>query len=372
MKVAYDAQIFTLQAYGGISRYFVKLLNELHSRDIDAKVCAGYYQNKYLGELPEQLVQGVGLKKYPPKTGRIFKAINHFICNRAVERYSPDIFHETYFSPYGSPHSAGAARFVTVYDMIHEKFPDSFPVRDDTAPSKLAAVKRADHVICISQSTKNDLCEIYDVDPGKVSVVYLGFDEIASQPVKRRTCDEKPYFLYVGQRKGYKNFSLLLKAVASKNALAKNVDVVAFGGGAFNVEEQNLIQSLGFGAWQVRQLVGDDQLLAETYAQALGFVYPSVYEGFGLPPLEAMAYRCPVISSNTSSLPEVVGDAGLYFNPHSVEDLAVQLTKILEGGSLRDDLINLGLKRKEMFTWSKCADETLLLYKHHSKAGSRL
>lgn len=370
MKVAFDSQIFTRQAYGGISRYFVKLIKELHEQNIDTKAFAGFYQNRYMGELPRKTFQGISLRKYPPRTGRLFKAINFFICNSSVERYAPDIFHETYYSSLGKPNSGGAARFVTVYDMIHEKFPRNFAAGDSTTPDKLSAVKRADHVICISQSTKNDLCEIFDLDQRKVSVVHLGFDEFATGPVNSYTSYERPYFLYVGQRKGYKNFALLLKAVASTAALSKNVDVLAFGGGVFDAEEEELIQRLGFRAGQVKQIAGEDQLLAETYVQALGFVYPSIYEGFGLPPLEAMAYQCPVISSNTSSMPEVIGEAGLYFDPQSVDDLACQLIKIFESSSLRNELIALGLKRKEIFTWRKCADETLALYKQYSKVGS--
>lgn len=368
MKVAFDPQIFTLQEYGGISRYFVKLLGELHKKNVDAKIFAGFHRNKYLNDLPRQVVQGVGLSNYPPRTARLFQNFNQFVCGRAVEKYGPGILHETYYSSINLPRSS-AARFLTVYDMIHEKFPDNFLVNDKTTQDKLAAVKRADHIICISRSTKHDLCEIFDVDPGKVSVVYLGFDELTKLPVNTRPSPDKPYFLYVGQRKGYKNFALLLKALSSVKVLAENVDILAFGGGAFDPEEQELIRKLQFEEGQVRQVTGDDHLLAETYAQALGFVYPSVYEGFGLPPLEAMAYKCPVISSNTSSMPEVIGDAGLYFDPNAVDDLAAQLTRVFDSKDLRQNLIDLGTERKEIFTWSRCASETLALYEKHVTVG---
>lgn len=371
MKVAFDSQIFTLQEYGGISRYFVKLVSELHRQDVDAKIFAAFFKNKYLTELPKSLVDGVSMTGYPPKTGRLFLAINHFVSSFAIGKYQPDIFHETYFTSNVSSSAKGAVRFLTVYDMIHEKFPENFSERDTTAIDKLAAVKRADHVICISQSTKDDLCRISSVDPVKVSVVHLGFDELTQRPIVKQSDQQRPYFFYVGQRKGYKNFALLLKALASSKVLADNVNVLAFGGGAFDREELQLIEQLGFEAGQIQQVSGSDHLLAESYANALAFVYPSLYEGFGLPPLEAMAYRCPVISSNTSSMPEVIGDAGLYFDPNSVEELALQLTKIFESSDLRNKLIQRGLARKEKFTWRKCADETLALYQKYSRGLQR-
>ena len=370
MKVAYDSQIFTRQAYGGISRYFVKLLKELHEQHIDAKVFAGFYQNRYLGELPKQTFQGIALKKYPPRTGRLFKEINFFVCNRSVEKYSPDIFHETYYSSLGEPNSGGAPRFVTVYDMIHEKFPGSFLVGDSTSLDKLAAVKRADHVICISQSTKNDLCEIFNLDQRKVSVVYLGFDDFATKPVNRYTSSKRPYFLYVGQRKGYKNFALLLKAVASTASLFKNVDVLAFGGGGFDGEEQALIRRLGFAHEQIKQIHGNDQLLAETYVQALGLVYPSLYEGFGLPPLEAMARNCPVISSNTSSMPEVIGGAGEYFDPQSLDSISSAIEAVVFSKERMQELKKLGSERVKFFTWQRCGQETRTIYQSVLNAAS--
>lgn len=365
MKIAFDSQIFTLQKYGGISRYFVKLVSELHRQDVDAKIFAAFFNNRYLPELPKLLVKGFDVVRYPPKTGRFFLALNHFVSSCAIEKFKPDIVHETYFSPNVLSGSKGSARFVTVHDMIHEKFPESFSRRDSTKVNKLAAVKRADHVICISQSTKNDLCDISNIDPDKVSVVHHGFGELTQQPIAKQHDEQNPYFLYVGQRKGYKNFPLLLKALASSKILADNINVVAFGGGAFDKEELHLIDRLGLEVKRIRQVSGSDHLLAESYANALAFVYPSLYEGFGLPPLEAMAYGCPVISSNTSSMPEVIGDAGLYFDPNSIEELAFQLVTIFESLELRGKLIQQGFCRKEKFTWRKCADQTLALYQKY-------
>jgi glycosyltransferase involved in cell wall biosynthesis len=369
MKVAFDYQTFALQSYGGISRYFVKLAKGLDMHGYDARVFAPFHRNRYLSELDANKVQGFELTDYPPKTARFFLMLNHSLCSRAINRFAPDVVHETYFSGNPTSYHKLGIRFLTVYDMIHEKFPSQFPVNDQTSLNKLRAVQRADHIICISQSTKKDLCELFNVDSNKVSVVHLGFEDFGSSVEKPQFSVARPYLLYVGQRKGYKNFQTVLRALASLTVVKNEIDMVAFGGGPFSKDETNLIRSLGFSDGQVRQVSGRDNLLAGLYENALAFVYPSCYEGFGLPPLEAMAYRCPVISSNTSSMPEVIGDAGVFFDPFSVEELASILRSMFFDSELRNDLIEKGLRRKELFTWRKCAEQTAALYQKHTNNG---
>ena len=108
----------------------------------------------------------------------------------------------------------------------------------------------------------------------------------------------------------------------------------------------------------------DDSILNSLYKNALAFIYPSIYEGFGLPPLEAMIRECPVAVSNTSSIPEVVGDAGLYFNPNSIEDISHALSRIIFDDSLRETLISKGQERVKQFTWTNCAVETRKIYEN--------
>ncbi|MCC5641228.1 glycosyltransferase family 4 protein [Nostoc sp. CHAB 5844] len=369
MKVAFDYQTFALQSYGGISRYFVKLAKGLDVHGCDTRIFAPLHRNRYLAELDDNKVQGFELNDYPPKTARLFLRLNHSLCSRAISRFAPDVIHETYFSKHPTSSHKLGIRFLTVYDMIHEKFASQFPGRDQTSQNKLLAVQRADHVICISQSTRNDLCDLFDIDSSKVSVVHLGFEGFNALGKRRQLSVSRPYLLYVGQRKGYKNFQTVLRALASLTNIGREIDVVAFGGGAFCQEEVGLINSLGFSDRQVRQMSGGDDLLEALYEKALAFVYPSYYEGFGLPPLEAMAYKCPVISSNTSSMPEVIGDAGLFFDPSSADDLASIIESIFFDSELRNKLIEKGLRRKELFTWHKCSEETAVLYKKYAKNG---
>lgn len=365
MKIVFDHQIFTYQSYGGISRYIVRLAQGLITLGEQVDVVAPIHRNRYLKDLPENVVQGLGLERFPPKTGRLAMVINHCLSQLSLRFSSPDIVHETYYSP-KVVSRATKGRVVTVHDMIHEKCHGDFSSTDPTSQHKRLAVARADHVICISHSTKKDLCELFSFPEHKVSVVHHGFEKFVVKPglVSGVVHRPRPYLLYVGSRGGYKNFERMLKAVASKSELRNELDVVAFGGGAFNEAEKSLISKLGFDDKAVQQIGGDDELLGELYSKARAFVYPSVYEGFGLPPLEAMAHDCPLVTSNSSSMPEVVGQAGEYFDPLDVESQAEAICRVVFNEQRRSALIEAGRERLAMFSWERCAQETQAVYKY--------
>lgn len=365
MKIAFDHQTFTQQSYGGISRYFVRLAQGLLALGHQADVIAPIHRNRYLKDLPTERVHGVELARFPPKTVRIFGVVNDQLSKLKMRGMVPDVIHETYYNgQLLCPAAKG--RVMTVYDMIHEKYAAGFSDRDPTTKYKRLAVGRADHVICISHSTKNDLCALFDVPEHKVSVVHLGFEKfgqpasaVAASTAKQT---QRPFLLYVGSRGGYKNFARMLKAMASRSALQGAFDVVAFGGGAFNADELALMSTLGFAPQAVRHVGGGDEVLGSLYAAAAAFVYPSVYEGFGLPPLEAMAHNCPVVSSNSSSMPEVVGNAGAYFDPLDIDAQADAICSVVFDAQRRSQLIAQGQQRLPMFSWERCALETQAVY----------
>jgi glycosyltransferase involved in cell wall biosynthesis len=365
MKIVFDHQTFTLQSFGGISRYFVRLAKGLLALGHQIDVVAPIHRNRYLKDLPVARVHGMELARFPPKTTRFFMLANDQFSKLKMRHISADLLHQTYYS--AKPVSTASKGCVTtVYDMIHEKFASEFPARDITSKKKFLSVARADHVICISHSTKNDLCTIFDIPEHKVSVVHLGFERF-NQGSDARTAllagkSARPFLLYVGSRGGYKNFGRMLKAVAARPALKNTFDVIAFGGNTFNVTEQALITTLGFAPQAVRQVGGDDAELGRLYAHASAFVYPSVYEGFGLPPLEAMAHDCPVVSSNSSSMPEVVGNAGEYFDPLNIESQAEAICSVVFDEQRRNELIALGRQRLPLFSWERCALETQTVY----------
>lgn len=365
MNIVFDYQIFAQQSYGGISRYFVRLAQGLIALDEQVNVVTPLHVNRYLSELPKSFVQGVELKRYPPKTGRLAMMVNHYLSKSMLPAFAPDILHETYYSASSVTRNA-KARVITVYDMIHERYTANFSPRDPAIKYKRLAVSRADHIICISHSTKNDLCEMFDIPENKVSVVHLGFEkfEVPFSHAQLQEDGERPFLLYVGSRGGYKNFEGLLRAVAASPTLMQEFDVVAFGGGAFSEVEQSLIARLGFVPNAVRQLGGSDAVLGGLYARANAFVYPSVYEGFGLPPLEAMAHDCPVVSSNSSSMPEVIGNAGAYFDPMDIEAQAEAISSVVFDEQRRQALIEAGRQRLTLFSWERCARETQLVYRN--------
>lgn len=365
MRIAFDSQIFAMQEYGGVSRYFCNLTRGLSSRPaVEAKIFAPLYINSYLSVLPPKLVFGKSVS-IAAKQHQLTQALNLALSCPPTRRFSPDIVHHTYYFPWTCA-PKGARRVVTVYDMIHERFSTMFAKTNRLSTWKKQAVLRADHVICISESTRRDLLEICNPCSDKVSVIHLGFDRLAEprNPLNQELQQGcLPYIFYVGERGGYKNFSGFLRAFGSSPWLRQNFRVICFGGGLLRSDELRLISELGMPEHQVSQTGGGDEKLAVHYRNAAAFVYPSYYEGFGIPPLEAMSLDCPVICSNTSSLPEVVGAAAAYFDPHDTDSIRFTLEHTLGSSERCQELIELGRERYTRFTWERCTDSTMERYR---------
>lgn len=360
MRIAYDYQIFSLQAYGGISRYFFELAKNISSMQKEyVGIVSPLYVNAYLDAKSNLHV--IGKKMSDVRYASYFcRAVNRVVSPLMMARFHPDLVHETYYSARGTA-PVGSKVVVTVFDMIHERFPRDFPAGDRTSMDKAAAVERADHVICISEQTRNDLINLLDVDPAKITVVHLGFSLPECKEARVRQSG-RPYLLYVGSRAGYKNFDGLLRAYAANPELVAMYDIVAFGGGQFNMREQKLIGSLGIPPTRVRHESGNDVVLAGFYSGAALFVYPSLYEGFGIPPLEAMSFDCPVVCSNSSSLPEVVGHAAELFDPGSPDAIGAAIERVLNSSDLRQSLVASGRDRIKLFSWERCARQTMNVY----------
>ena len=364
MRIAYDHQIFGWQQYGGISRYFAELASEMATTcQQSATVIAPLFVNRYLSALPPELaVSGLSCP-YIPKAGRAYRMINAFLAAPRLNRFRPNIVHETYYASKGLT-PRGAKTVLTVFDMIHERFKATISAFDPVSREKVDAVMRADHVICISEHTRRDLLELIEIDPAKTSVVHLGFSLTdASARSTPSVTGQRPFLLYVGKRSGYKNFEALLKAYATSARVKAELDLVCFGGGGLTSRERELMDRLELPAHQIRQVSGGDDLLAAYYGAAAAFVFPSLYEGFGLPPLEAMSFGCPVVCSNTSSIPEVVGEAAILFDPHDVESMRSAIEEVTSNEDLRLSLISRGKRRVGIFSWSRCARETLDIYR---------
>ncbi len=362
LRVAIDGQIFRQQRHGGISRYFCELARELSRLPgVQAQIVAPHHRNAYLETLEPALRHGWPSRAWP-RLGKLSRTAGRWLEWQLMRSAPPDIVHATYYGT--SPlRPARARRVLTVYDMIHERFPEHFAAGDTTAADKRRAVQEADHVICISHSTRADLISYLGVPEAQVSVTHLSasLDPPAQAPSADAAGPERPYLLYVGERGGYKNFAAVARALASSPSL-RELRLVCFGGGPFKPAEQQLFETIGLGPDRVELQQGDDLALARAYAGALAFAYPSLAEGFGIPPLEAMRCACPVVCSDTSSLPEVVGPAAERFDPANVDSIRHALERVALSPTRRAELVGLGQVQARSFSWTRCAQQTLQAY----------
>lgn len=365
MLIGFDHQIFVLQEFGGISRYFCSLARELSRHaGVRARIIAPLHINAYLRG---SAMNDLRLGQFAPRRSKarrfLISAASSALFRPLSRAMRPDVVHETYYSTRATC-GLRVPRVLTVYDMIHELFPESFASYDLTARRKASAVKRADHVLCISESTRRDLLERHGLPEDRVSVTHLGCDSLPEVgPDVRELIGDGAYLLYVGARSKYKNFSGLLEAYAASAWLRDNFRLVCFGGGPLTIKERSRIRELSIPEVSVVQLGGGDDWLATLYRNAAAFIYPSLYEGFGIPPLEAMSTGCAVICSQTSSIPEVVGDAGEFFDPRQVDSIRAAIERVLQSSGYRQTLIERGRVRHQQFTWKRCASETLDIYR---------
>lgn len=362
MNIVFDHQAFSRQDYGGIARYFFELSRFLAQNGQHVEIRAPLYVTKYFAGSSKKPT-GFLIPKLPNSAILLAKTNNFLSTMLWSKNADIDIYHETYFTKADNcPKSA--VRIVTVHDMIHEKFPEMFSRFDQTSKNKAIATHRADHIISVSHHTKKDLIRYFDIKAEKISVVHHGCTQHQIVSTSHLPFTHRPYLLYVGSRLGYKNFTALLKAYATSENIKNEFQLVCFGGGQFNTEEHQLIAQLSLDESKIIQKSGSDDLLTELYKNAAAFVYPSLYEGFGLPTLEAMSLGCPVLCSNVSSLPEVVGSGADQFDPQDIDSIRTAMEKVVFNMAHREDLVSRGCARAKLFSWEKCAAETLDIYKN--------
>jgi glycosyltransferase involved in cell wall biosynthesis len=230
-------------------------------------------------------------------------------------------------------------------------------IRDQTE-----AIRKADHIICISKATENNLFERFPEKQGKTSVIYLGSSFKIQPPLAEDAIFEKPSFLFVGGRWGYKNFSFLLRVFARASESNPRIRLQV-AGAPLTTEERWQAQMLGISDRVEVTVYPDEQELINLYRSSVALVYPSLHEGFGIPPLEAMACRTLAITSNTTSLPEVMGEGGIMLDPTREADWVECILKTAKGGGARDLMIDRGLERVRMFSWKKAVEQHLEVYR---------
>ncbi len=284
-----------------------------------------------------------------------------FALSPAVRKQYLDVF----FSPthYGLLF-APCPEVISILDVSYKYFPELFKKKDLVQLALWGgySVRHASKIVAISESSKNDIIKEYKVPPTKVAVVHLGIKNARESKMTKKELFEKysieePYILFVGTLQPRKNIVRLVEAFSRMDM---NMKLVIIGRRGWKFEEI-LEAPARFGVKEQVLFLEDvtDENLPEFYKNAELFVLPSLYEGFGLPILEAMKYGCPVATSNISSLPEAGGDAAIYFDPENVDDMAHAIEKVLSDKKLRGGMIKKGHDQVKKFSWEKSAREVL-------------
>lgn len=353
MKVLYDYQGF-IQHHGGVSRYHVELIKNLRALGIECEVPYLFSENIYIDEAGIRHVNPLPNLKSSLKN-KAFKWFDQKLCLQAINDGGYDIFHPTFLNPYYIGHTKGKPVITTMHDLNNEKFP-YFSDSKVVAAKRKKVLENANHIIAISQQTKNDLIKFYNVEEKQISVVYHGIDQDIYTTNNARLFD-KPYILYVGGRNLYKNFQTFLRGFA---LIHDDIDLVCTGN-AFNSEEIKLIKELHI-EHKIHQMFASNEQLNQLIAQAVAFVYPSIAEGFGMPILEAFRCGCPCIISDILCFHEVAGDVAQYFDPKVAENIADVISKTINDSQLLISLRENGYKRMTEFSWERTAKETLNVY----------
>lgn len=359
IKVLFDHQIFSLQIYGGISRYFANLINEIvEHNELEAINGALYSKNYYFQK--DSFTFREHLYRFFAKKKKDLYYKNLPYAKFLLKKGDFDVFHPTYFDPYFLPFIKKPF-VITIYDMIYEIFPHFFPEDAPIPAQKKLVAEGADRIIAISETTRQDIIKYLNVDPNKITVIYHGIDtDIPEYTVIKNL--PKRYLLFVGSRGGYKNFLHFARAFKKITETDGTIHMVIAGGGALNDDEVQFFHEHGI-TQKILHISATDAELNTLYKNALCFVFPSLYEGFGIPILEAFKNNCPVLLSNCSCFPEIAGDAALYFDVNSMDSLLHQLTLLMNNEEIRTNLVTAGKTKLQDYTLEKCTTATINLYK---------
>ena len=294
-KILFEGSIFLHQKIGGISNYIVELNERLKKHDVNSKIISMFSINEHLARKSSNKISFFKIKKIPKFCRKFFFYLNDLFLLFYIKFYKPDLVHFSYYNSKLIP-KLKVPYVVTIYDLIHEKL----DLNDKQFP-KNEMLNKAKHIICISNTTKNDLIERYSVNPKKISTIFLGVNNTNTLKEKK-----EKYILYVGDRKGYKNFESIIKAFGNSSFLKKDYKFICFGGDKFSLKEKLFFDKIGIKK-NLFQEFGNDQYLKKFYKNASLFVNTSLIEGFGLTNLEAMSFGCPVLCSEIPIFREILG-----------------------------------------------------------------
>lgn len=277
---------------------------------------------------------------------------------KIMRRGDFDVVHQTNFDPYLFKATKGKPVVTTYHDT---NFVTEYNYNPRMIRLQTESLRRSDAIIAISENTRRDMLKYFDLNPDKITVIHHGIEMPRIPASLGARIVEEPYILYVGMRHLFKNFKNFVKGFGAIADKFPDVKVVCTRN-PFNKEEQELFAQLGI-TDRMQVVTADEVTLNRLYRDALFFVFPSLYEGFGMPILEAMANGCPTAIADASCFPEIGGDASLYFNPKDTDSIADTLKTMIQDESLRRELTRKGLQRASKFSWQRCADSHYALYK---------
>jgi glycosyltransferase involved in cell wall biosynthesis len=359
MKLLIDHQAFSIQQYGGISRIFTELIKN-KNENVVIQTPHFYLDNEYFTNLKYK--KHISIYKFSNRFfSRIIKNLLPIINNLYTWIYtsfqSYDIYLPSYYDIYLLNKIKPTPMVLFVYDMIHEKYPEFFS-KSTVSSNKFLLMKEACKIIAISHNTKNDILELYpQISSEKIEVIHLSDSLVSVINEKLLTKIPHEYILYVGTRKNYKNFTTLYKAYKSIHEEYPHIKLLCIGGGNFSRVELKEFEMDSLNDCII-QLNVDDSDLYTVYNRALVFVFPSLYEGFGIPVIEAMKSGCPIILGRLSSFPEIAEEAGIYCNITNPIELSTTILKVIQDKVYRNEFIARGKVQSEKFSWSKTAEKT--------------
>lgn len=365
MNIGVDASRANREAKTGTEWYCYNLILELAK--IDSRNRYFLYSPDALGKklaaLPDNFREKV--LTWPPKYLWTMLRLSW-----EMKRRAPDVlFVPAHIIPLVSPQRV----VTTIMDVGFVRKPELYPQQELKYHNfgLKQAIKKASKIITISEFTKREMVELCDIDPARIEVIHLGFDPGVFQPVrdeakiktvlgKHKIPASVPYFLYIGRLEEKKNTPGLIKAFGEFKKKGSKCKLVLAGSPGHNYEEVcKLVRKFGLEKDIIETGWVDEHDLPVLLSASLAFVFPSFYEGFGLPLLEAMSCQTPILAAKAASIPEVVDEAALLFDPYQTEEMANSMTKIATDDNLRGELVKRGIDRVCDFGWERCARATL-------------
>lgn len=386
MKIGIDIRTLMDRNYSGVPEYTLNLLKAIFKLDHENEYRLFYNNAKDIsGRMPKFDYPNVKIIKtrYPNKVLNYF-LFKPFNAPKIDKMLDVDLFFMPHFNFIGL--SGRAKSILTIHDLSFLRYGEYFSSRKNFW-HKMVNVKKIvnkfDYIVAVSESTKNDLIDLFKFDPEKIKVIYSGVGDeykkidLENPSTKNKTAEiinkyslPEKFILFLGTIEPRKNIEGLISAYdklrSNNEGLAEYKLIIAGGRGWKSgkiyeaVKKSKYKDDIIFTGY----IENDEKLYF--YNLASLFAYPSFYEGFGFPPLEAMACGTPIISSFSSSLPEIAGDSGILINPYNSDDLAKAMEDILTNPRLKEDLVNKGFERIKLFNWENTAKEYLDLFKNAS------